>query len=134
VAPPPTPHPCRGPPSRLPPTACSACFLRGGRRRPRLPCRYRSIQALLSAPNPDDPLADNVAKHWKDDEPEAIATGGRQRLAHPLPRGGSAALPLPLPQPQPQQLPLPRQRPCLKAARSPPCPAAKEWSRMYAQG
>uniref|UniRef100_A0A452ZVY2 UBC core domain-containing protein n=1 Tax=Aegilops tauschii subsp. strangulata TaxID=200361 RepID=A0A452ZVY2_AEGTS len=23
-----------------------------------------SIQALLSAPNPDDPLSENVAKHW----------------------------------------------------------------------
>ncbi|KAJ9523332.1 hypothetical protein QJQ45_005390 [Haematococcus lacustris] len=34
-----------------------------------------SIQALLSAPNPDDPLADNVAKHWKENEPAAIATG-----------------------------------------------------------
>lgn len=33
-----------------------------------------SIQALLSAPNPDDPLADNVAKHWKDDEKAAINT------------------------------------------------------------
>lgn len=33
-----------------------------------------SIQALLSAPNPDDPLADNVAKHWKDNEQEAIGT------------------------------------------------------------
>lgn len=33
-----------------------------------------SIQALLSAPNPDDPLADNVAKHWKDDEKAAIQT------------------------------------------------------------
>ncbi|PNH10471.1 Ubiquitin-conjugating enzyme E2 36 [Tetrabaena socialis] len=33
-----------------------------------------SIQALLSAPNPDDPLAENVAKHWKDAEKEAIAT------------------------------------------------------------
>ncbi|KAL6757540.1 ubiquitin-conjugating enzyme/RWD-like protein [Haematococcus lacustris] len=33
-----------------------------------------SIQALLSAPNPDDPLADNVAKHWKENEPAAIAT------------------------------------------------------------
>lgn len=33
-----------------------------------------SIQALLSAPNPDDPLADNVAKHWKENEPEAINT------------------------------------------------------------
>ncbi|KAH8958810.1 hypothetical protein BDL97_06G046300, partial [Sphagnum fallax] len=34
-----------------------------------------SIQALLSAPNPDDPLAENIAKHWKSDEAEAIATG-----------------------------------------------------------
>jgi ubiquitin-conjugating enzyme E2 N len=33
-----------------------------------------SIQALLSAPNPDDPLAENVAKHWKDNEKDAIAT------------------------------------------------------------
>lgn len=34
-----------------------------------------SIQALLSAPNPDDPLAEEVAKHWKDNEVEALATG-----------------------------------------------------------
>ncbi|KAJ3322891.1 Ubiquitin-conjugating enzyme 13 [Boothiomyces sp. JEL0866] len=34
-----------------------------------------SIQALLSAPNPDDPLANDVAQHWKDNEPEAIAMG-----------------------------------------------------------
>ena len=34
-----------------------------------------SIQALLSAPNPDDPLAENVAKHWKENEQEAVATG-----------------------------------------------------------
>ena len=27
-----------------------------------------SIQALLSAPNPDDPLDNNVAEHWKTDE------------------------------------------------------------------
>lgn len=33
-----------------------------------------SIQALMSAPNPDDPLADNVAKHWKENEQEAIGT------------------------------------------------------------
>ncbi|CAK0784310.1 Ubiquitin-conjugating enzyme E2 35 [Coccomyxa viridis] len=33
-----------------------------------------SIQALLSAPNPDDPLAENVAKHWKENEQEAVAT------------------------------------------------------------
>ncbi|GJM99101.1 hypothetical protein PR202_ga16169 [Eleusine coracana subsp. coracana] len=29
---------------------------------------------LLSAPNPDDPLADNVAKHWKTNEIEAMET------------------------------------------------------------
>lgn len=34
-----------------------------------------SIQALLSAPNPDDPLAENVAKHWKDNEKEAVEMG-----------------------------------------------------------
>ena len=34
-----------------------------------------SIQALLSAPNPDDPLAENVAKHWKTNEVEAVDTG-----------------------------------------------------------
>lgn len=33
-----------------------------------------SIQALLSAPNPDDPLADAIAKHWKEDEQGAIKT------------------------------------------------------------
>jgi len=31
-----------------------------------------SIQALLSAPNPDDPLDNNVAEVWKNDEAEAI--------------------------------------------------------------
>ncbi|KIP05740.1 hypothetical protein PHLGIDRAFT_30787 [Phlebiopsis gigantea 11061_1 CR5-6] len=30
-----------------------------------------SIQALLSAPNPDDPLATDVAKHYKEDEVDA---------------------------------------------------------------
>ena len=34
-----------------------------------------SIQALLSAPNPDDPLADNIAKEWKDNEAQAMKTG-----------------------------------------------------------
>ncbi|PWZ16112.1 Ubiquitin-conjugating enzyme E2 36 [Zea mays] len=33
-----------------------------------------SIQALLSAPNPDDPLSDNIAKHWKSNEAEAFET------------------------------------------------------------
>ena len=40
-----------------------------------------SIQALLSAPNPDDPLAENVAKHWKDNEQEAVATGKRPPIS-----------------------------------------------------
>ncbi len=31
-----------------------------------------SVQALLSAPNPDDPLANDVAEHWKRDEGGAI--------------------------------------------------------------
>jgi ubiquitin-conjugating enzyme E2 N len=32
-----------------------------------------SIQALLGAPNPDDPLANDVAQHWKQDQSAAIA-------------------------------------------------------------
>ncbi|CDU25213.1 probable ubiquitin-conjugating enzyme E2 [Sporisorium scitamineum] len=31
-----------------------------------------SVQALLSAPNPDDPLANDVAEHYKKDEKDAI--------------------------------------------------------------
>lgn len=34
-----------------------------------------SIQALLSAPNPDDPLANDVAEQWKKNESNAIETG-----------------------------------------------------------
>lgn len=34
-----------------------------------------SIQALLSAPNPDDPLANDIAQHWKTNEKGAIDTG-----------------------------------------------------------
>merc|ERR1711907_559549 len=30
-----------------------------------------SIQALMSAPNPDDPLANDVAEHWKKNEEDA---------------------------------------------------------------
>ncbi|THG01637.1 hypothetical protein TEA_006483 [Camellia sinensis var. sinensis] len=33
-----------------------------------------SIQALLSAPNPDDPLSENIAKHWKSNEAGAVET------------------------------------------------------------
>ena len=39
-----------------------------------------SIQALLSAPNPDDPLDNNVAELWKKNEPEALKKGPRPRL------------------------------------------------------
>ncbi|KAK3183995.1 hypothetical protein Dsin_031281 [Dipteronia sinensis] len=37
-----------------------------------------SIQALLSAPNPDDPLSENIAKHWKTNEADAVETGALQ--------------------------------------------------------
>ncbi|GAN06842.1 ubiquitin-conjugating enzyme [Mucor ambiguus] len=40
-----------------------------------------SIQALLSAPNPDDPLANDVASHWKEDEKGAIEQVPAVRLA-----------------------------------------------------
>merc|ERR1712078_978212 len=33
-----------------------------------------SIQALLSSPNPDDPLDETVARHWKENENAAIST------------------------------------------------------------
>ena len=33
-----------------------------------------SIQGLLSAPNPDDPLDNGVAEVWKINEPQAIKT------------------------------------------------------------
>lgn len=36
-----------------------------------------SIQALLSAPNPDDPLANDVSEQWKTNEKLAINTGMR---------------------------------------------------------
>lgn len=34
-----------------------------------------SIQALMSAPNPDDPLDNAVAEMWKTNEPIALRTG-----------------------------------------------------------
>lgn len=36
-----------------------------------------SLQALLSAPNPDDPLDNGVAEHWKQDESGAQATAAQ---------------------------------------------------------
>lgn len=41
-----------------------------------------SIQALLSAPNPDDPLANDVAEHWKKDESGAIKTAKEWTLKY----------------------------------------------------
>lgn len=51
-----------------------------------------SIQALLSAPNPDDPLANDVAEQWKKNESAAIETGERLVVA-PLPPETSGVLP-----------------------------------------
>jgi ubiquitin-conjugating enzyme E2 N len=33
-----------------------------------------SIQLLMSSPNPDDPLANDVAEHWKKNEQDAMKT------------------------------------------------------------
>jgi ubiquitin-conjugating enzyme E2 N len=44
-----------------------------------------SIQALLGAPNPDDPLAADVAKSWKDNEAAAIATAREWTKLHAQP-------------------------------------------------
>ncbi|KAG0429224.1 hypothetical protein HPB47_023838 [Ixodes persulcatus] len=41
-----------------------------------------SIQALLSAPNPDDPLANDVAEQWKVNEAEAIRTECQKLHGH----------------------------------------------------
>ncbi len=43
-----------------------------------------SIQALLGAPNPDDPLAPEVAKRWKEDEQAAIATAREWTRTHAI--------------------------------------------------
>lgn len=44
-----------------------------------------SIQALLGAPNPDDPLANDVAQAWKENQGEAIKTAQQwtQQYAKP---------------------------------------------------
>jgi ubiquitin-conjugating enzyme E2 N len=45
-----------------------------------------SIQALLGAPNPDDPLAADVAKSWKEDEQAAIATAKAWTQQYAVPK------------------------------------------------
>jgi ubiquitin-protein ligase len=52
-----------------------------------------SIQALLGAPNPDDPLANDVAQAWKENQAQAIATaleGGTRVLAAASPMASVA--------------------------------------------
>lgn len=76
-----------------------------------------SIQALLSAPNPDDPLANDVAEMWKTNEPEAIRNGAEPAM---------------------RALPLLCVVPVLTRRRLTPCHArlcaAKEWTRLHATG
>ncbi|CEH18672.1 ubiquitin-conjugating enzyme [Ceraceosorus bombacis] len=45
-----------------------------------------SIQALLSAPNPDDPLANDVAEHYKTDEKAAIEESRRWTQQYAVPK------------------------------------------------
>lgn len=41
-----------------------------------------SIQALMSAPNPDDPLDENIARHWKTNEADAMNTARQWTAAY----------------------------------------------------
>ncbi|CAK7221979.1 Ubiquitin-conjugating enzyme E2 35 [Sporothrix curviconia] len=45
-----------------------------------------SIQALLGAPNPDDPLAPDVAKAWKEDEKAAVETARQWTKQYAMPQ------------------------------------------------
>ena len=76
--------PCSPRLSRFPPS--SLALLPTEKWSPALQIRtvLLSIQALLSAPNPDDPLANDVANKWKEDEATAVKTGARalSRRAH----------------------------------------------------
>ncbi|XP_076447229.1 ubiquitin-conjugating enzyme E2 N-like [Babylonia areolata] len=46
-----------------------------------------SIQALLSAPNPDDPLETSVAEHWKKDESGAIEKARKWTKEYAMSKG-----------------------------------------------
>lgn len=37
---------------------------------------------MMSAPNPDDPLDEAVARHWKSDEAEAMKVARQWTAAH----------------------------------------------------
>ena len=45
-----------------------------------------SVQALMSAPNPDDPLREDVADHWKTDEKGALAMAKEWTAKYARPR------------------------------------------------
>ena len=47
-----------------------------------------SIQALLSAPNPDDPLDNGVAEHWKQNQDAALATAREWNKMHAMGKVG----------------------------------------------
>lgn len=49
-----------------------------------IPTILLSIQALMGAPNPDDPLANDVAQRWKEDEPAAIQTARDWTRTHAM--------------------------------------------------
>ncbi|KAK1830849.1 heterokaryon incompatibility protein-domain-containing protein [Podospora conica] len=49
-----------------------------------------SIQALLSAPNPDDPLDAEIGKKWKDNEALAIKTAAEWTRQYATPRSAQA--------------------------------------------
>lgn len=51
-----------------------------------------SIQALLGAPNPDDPLANDVAQRWKEDEPAAIQTAREWTRTYAKTMGDSSTI------------------------------------------
>merc|ERR1711981_1380596 len=50
-----------------------------------------SIQALMSAPNPDDPLDNGVADHWKRDESGAHDTARKWTAKYATASGGAGA-------------------------------------------
>jgi hypothetical protein len=78
----------------------------------------------MSAPNPDDPLAEAVARHWKENEQEAISMGARVRGRQ---GGDGARAVLGLRCSPPPRLANPRGP---ASTRPPP---AREWTRLYAK-
>jgi len=50
-----------------------------------------SIQALLSAPNPDDPLNNQVAELWKSNEAQALQNAKEWTSKHAMKHSGDAS-------------------------------------------